>query len=47
MKKELGKAVDMLQEAANQNGRNLQMPGDGRYQPKALKAFFGYDQWAG
>jgi len=28
-------------------GRNLQMPGDGRYQPKDLKPWLGYDQWAG
>ena len=27
--------------------RNLQMPGDGRYQPDDLKPYLGYDQWAG
>lgn len=27
-------------------GRNLQMPGDPRYQPEALKPFLGYDMWA-
>lgn len=25
---------------------NLQMPGDGRYQPEELRAFLGYDNWA-
>lgn len=25
---------------------NLQMPGDGRYQPEELKPFLGYDNWA-
>ncbi|NTW22508.1 hypothetical protein HGA34_03120 [Candidatus Falkowbacteria bacterium] len=29
-------------------GRNLTMPGEGgRYQPKELKPYLGYDQWAG
>jgi len=27
-------------------GRNLCMPGDGRYQPDELKTLLGYDQWA-
>lgn len=27
-------------------GKNLQMPGDGRYQPKDLRPYLGYDQWA-
>lgn len=43
---ELGRAVSMLEEASKLEGRNLQMPGDGRYQPKELKAYLGYDQWA-
>jgi len=30
---------------AGQRGRNLQMPGDGRYQPEPLKPFLGYDMW--
>jgi len=25
--------------------RNLQMPGNVRYQPKQLQPYFGYDQW--
>jgi len=25
--------------------RNLQMPGNVRYQPKQLRPYFGYDQW--
>lgn len=29
-----------------QGKRNWFMPGDGRYQPKELKPFLGYDQWA-
>lgn len=43
--KDLGKAISMLEEASKLEGRNLQMPGDGRYQPKELKAYLGYDQW--
>ena len=31
---------------AGQRGRNLFMPGDGRYQPDPLKPFLGYDMWA-
>jgi len=27
-------------------GRNLQMSGDGRYQPEELRPFLGYDNWA-
>lgn len=40
--------VDAIEHLKNmdQTGRNLQMPGDGRYQPKALKPFLGYDNWA-
>jgi len=29
--------------AAQQKGRSLFMPGDGRYQPEELKLFLGYD----
>lgn len=32
--------------AAKQKGRNLFMPGDGRYQPEDLKYLLGYDMWA-
>jgi len=32
--------------AAERKGRNLFMPGDGRYQPEKLKIFLGYDMWA-
>lgn len=46
MRENLRNAVNMLEEAADQQRRNLQMPGDGRYQPKGLKAYLGYDQWA-
>ena len=46
-KTEIEKAVLMLVGAARQNGRNLFMPGDGRYQPEGLRPFLGYDQWAG
>lgn len=35
-----------LPQAAKQKGRNLFMPGDGRYQPEELKPFLGYDMWA-
>jgi adenylosuccinate lyase len=38
--------IKYILEVAKQPGRNLQMPGDGRYQPNALKPFLGYDQWA-
>ena len=31
---------------AKQSGRNLFMPGGGRYQPEALKPFLGYDMWS-
>lgn len=44
----LENAVGYLNSSAYMvEGRNLQMPGDGRYQPEKLKAFLGYDQWAG
>lgn len=36
----------LLNEVAKQPGRNLQMPGDGRYQPDELKPYLCYDQWA-
>src|SRR3989338_539806 len=35
-----------LPTVAGQKGRNLFMPGDGRYQPDPLKPFLGYDMWA-
>jgi len=44
---ELEYAIDAMRQISKQSGRNLQMPGDGRYQPDKLKPFFGYDQWAG
>lgn len=49
MNKDLKNAVGMLCGSAenNEKWRNLQMPGDGRYQPKLLKPYLGYDQWAG
>ena len=47
-KKQLTAAVDFLTgTVAKQPGRNLFMPGDGRYQPAALRPFLGYDQFAG
>src|SRR4030042_5711721 len=42
----LSTAIKYVLEVAKQPGRNLQMPGDGRYQPDALKPYLGYDQWA-
>lgn len=42
----LDDAIVMLSESSREKGRNLQMPGDGRYQPKELLAYLGYDQWA-
>lgn len=45
--KNLYGAIGILTQASKREDRNLQMPGDGRYQPKALKPFLGYDQWAG
>lgn len=41
------KGVELLKSATRLGERNLQMPGDGRYQPDALKPYLGYDQWAG
>ncbi len=38
-------AIQMLIESASRS-KNLYMPGDGRYQPKPLRAIFGYDQFA-
>ena len=47
-KKQLNEAVYFLTTtAAQQPGRNLFMPGDGRYQPAELRPFLGYDQMAG
>lgn len=40
-------AISMLSNVSNGQNRTLQMPGDGRYQPKELKTYLGYDQWAG
>lgn len=37
----------LLALSTSTKGRNLQMPGDGRYQPEELKPYLGYDQWAG
>lgn len=45
--KNLYGAIGLLVQASKSEGRNLQMPGDGRYQPKVLRPFLGYDQWAG
>jgi adenylosuccinate lyase len=45
--KDINAAVGVLCFAGSEKGRNLQMPGDGRYQPEKLKFFLGYDQWAG
>ncbi len=42
----LAEGVDWLVAASQQEDQDLQMPGDGRYQPKELKPFLGYDQWA-
>lgn len=44
---ELSEAIKLLIQVSNEKDRNLQMPGDGRYQPKKLRPFLGYDQWAG
>lgn len=44
---EVNRAVEMLVQAITEQKRNLQMPGVGRYQPKPLKPYLGYDQWAG
>ena len=42
------KIEEVIEFIANmkQGKRNWFMPGDGRYQPKELKPFLGYDQWA-
>lgn len=37
---------EVLPEVVKQKGRNLYMPGDGRYQSEELKPFLGYDMWA-
>lgn len=39
-------AVLELSLPATTKGRNLQMPGDARYQPDPLKPYLGYDNWA-
>ncbi len=41
-----GFMLDKIILASKQEGRNLQMPGDGRYQPEELRPFLGYDQQA-
>ncbi|MEK7494363.1 MAG: hypothetical protein AAB615_00655, partial [Patescibacteria group bacterium] len=41
-----GFMLDKIIFASQQEGRNLQMPGDGRYQPEELRSFLGYDQQA-
>lgn len=38
--------VPFLVEASKQSRRNLAMPGNPHYQPKQLKPYLGYDQWA-
>lgn len=43
---EFSQALNFLSEVSLKK-RNLQMPGDGRYQPEKLKPYLGYDQWAG
>lgn len=40
-------AVGWLRDAALDEGRNLQMPGEPHYQPEALRPYLGYDQRAG
>lgn len=47
MEDNLRSALTILHRSSGENGRNLQMPGDGRYQPEKLKPYLGYDQWAG
>jgi len=43
---ELDKIIfEILPEISRTNGRRLFMPGDGRYQPKELKPYLGYDMW--
>jgi adenylosuccinate lyase len=44
--KDLDFTLGQLEFAARQERRNMQMPGDGRYQPAALIPYLGYDQWA-
>ena len=38
--------IKMLVAVAGYGNRNLQMPGQPRYQPAQLKPYLGYDQWA-
>jgi len=40
----LGYAISLLPDIPTKF-RNLQMPGDGRYQPEELKLYLGYDMW--
>ncbi|MFA5961262.1 MAG: lyase family protein [Parcubacteria group bacterium] len=47
MEDNLRNALTILYRLSGKNGRNLQMPGDPRYQPEKLKPYLGYDQWAG
>lgn len=42
----LRKAIIFLGELSLQKERNMAMPGDPRYQPKQLKPYLGYDNWA-
>lgn len=39
-------SLSKLVEVSRESGLNLQMPGDGRYQPDVLMPYLGYDQWA-
>ncbi len=38
--------INAIKEVSDQTSRNLEMPGNPRYQPEILKPFLGYDQWA-
>ena len=44
---DLPEAVEMLVDSSKSSPRNLQMPGEPHYQPKALQPYLGYDQRAG
>jgi len=43
----LSKAIEALRDASQFQSRNLQMPGEPRYQPEIAKPYLGYDQRAG
>lgn len=43
---DIDQAISILEEVTPKKGGNLYMPGDGRYQPKALRPYLGYNQWA-